>query len=391
MMSSYIQQTHDPNSMLECTARKILVCPCHDGAAREFHEMPVAAQDQVWSDLIGEESRRMGLAPEDEPPETIEEGLLQLNLELSNLLSQPSEASLAGLHMAMTDHPDYVQDPIFLLKFLRAERFEIAAAAQRMVIHFECKLALWGPERLGREIFFSDLEEDDLHCLSLGFFQILSELDHGGRRVFFYYKALSGCYRHRTNLLRVMWYLMNALSHDAKVQKLGAVNVVYNVGGFPEKGMDYEKSRLVSRLMRGIPIRFDSFIVCLDEAPWLAVVEAFSFMVGKFIRVRMRALLGMYKIVPSFVINWLCNAARSCGNHCICCVVSSLLPFFLLGSHTECMYKLMALGVPYFSMPVTDDSVLIVEKQNHVLNEILENEHRARQMQLEKQTMEAQL
>ena len=76
------------------------------------------------------------------------------------------------------------------------------------------------------------------------------------------------------------------------MQKLGVVNVVYNIGGFPEHGMDYEKSRRLSKIFRGMPIRFDSFLVCLDEAPWQNVVEVFSLMVGKLLRVRMRALLG---------------------------------------------------------------------------------------------------
>ena len=60
------------------------------------------------------------------------------------------------------------------------------------------------------------------------------------------------------------------------MQKLGVVNVVYNVGGFPKHGMDYEKSRWLSRLFRAIPLRFNSFYVCLDESAWVTVVETFA-------------------------------------------------------------------------------------------------------------------
>lgn len=63
--------------------------------------------------------------------------------------------------------------------------------------------------------------------------------------------------------------------------------------------------------------------VCLDEAPWLAVVEAFSMMVNKFLRIRLRALSG---------------------------------------SHTECMYKLMSIGLPYTAMPVDANSQLILKQ-----------------------------
>ena len=76
------------------------------------------------------------------------------------------------------------------------------------------------------------------------------------------------------------------------MQKRGVINVVYNNGGYPEGGMDYEKSRRFAKIIRSIPMRFDSFFVCLYEAPWINVVEAFSVMVDKFLRVRMRVLFG---------------------------------------------------------------------------------------------------
>ena len=70
--------------------------------------------------------------------------------------------------------------------------------------------------------------------------------------------------------------------------------MVYNIGGFPDGGMDYEKSRRFSNQIKAIPIRFDSFFVALDIKAWLIVVETFSVMVSKFIRVRMRALQGTF-------------------------------------------------------------------------------------------------
>ena len=71
------------------------------------------------------------------------------------------------------------------------------------------------------------------------------------------------------------------------------INAVYNNGGYPKGGMDYEKSRRFAQIIQGIPLRLDSFFVCLDDAPWLRVVETFSIIVDKFVRVRMRALQGM--------------------------------------------------------------------------------------------------
>ena len=70
--------------------------------------------------------------------------------------------------------------------------------------------------------------------------------------------------------------MANVISQEEHVQKLGVVNVVYNVGGFPKHGMDYEKSRRLARLFRAIPVRFDSFYVCLDESAWFTVVDTFA-------------------------------------------------------------------------------------------------------------------
>ena len=59
--------------------------------------------------------------------------------------------------------------------------------------------------------------------------------------------------------------MANRLSDKEEVQKLGVSNVVYNVGGFPRQGMDYEKSRRFAHLFRSIPVRYNNFYVCLDE------------------------------------------------------------------------------------------------------------------------------
>ena len=86
--------------------------------------------------------------------------------------------------------------------------------------------------------------------------------------------------------------MINKLSQQEDVQKLGVTNLVYNLGGFPEGGMDYEKSRMLSKIFRAVPVRFAAFFVCIDSAPWLTVIEAFSMFVSKFLRVRMRTVMG---------------------------------------------------------------------------------------------------
>ena len=82
------------------------------------------------------------------------------------------------------------------------------------------------------------------------------------------------------------------MSESEEVQKLGVSNIVYNVGGFPRQGMDYEKSRRLAYAFRAVPVRYNNFYVCLDDKPWLTVVETFAVMITRFLRVRLRMIRG---------------------------------------------------------------------------------------------------
>ncbi|KAL7555250.1 hypothetical protein ACHAWF_018908 [Thalassiosira exigua] len=148
-------------------------------------------------------------------------------------------------------------------------------------------------------------------CLKSGYLQIPNDVD-GYRKIIFYYKALSSdCYE---NLMKAFWYVTNKISDYEDVQKLGVVNVVYNLGGFPKNGMDYEKSR---------------------------------------------RLAGLFKPFPS-------DSARS-----ILASTLALGPWWIpsgsvTGNHEEVLLKLKAVGIPSDALPVNDNK-----------SELLVNDHLA--------------
>lgn len=276
-----------------------IITYCHSlkTALREYSQLPETEQKQVWRDLSGTEAKGRlfirgkepsAFAREFEPTSLIDESLLKLDLELLRINFQRKQA----YNKALKSNREYVLDKKFRLKFLRAEKFDAALAASRLLLHFEEKLELFGEDLLGREILLSDLDRDDLDTLNMGYLQVLPQPDTNNRKVLFYYKAISDCYKRRENILKALWYVTNAISKDEDVQKLGVVNVVYNVGGWVEHSFDYEKSRRVSRIFRAIPLRFASFFVCLDEGAWMTVVDTFSFMISKYLRIRLRVILG---------------------------------------------------------------------------------------------------
>ena len=230
-MSSTGVATFNPydQKTLECVAWNILLCPTHERAQRDHSELPDEQQKQVWNDLTGSEAKkkqvimarrdgqgRVRMIVNDEMDEStlfVNECLIRLELELHTIEHKPA------YDLAVQQAPRYVHNLKFRIKFLRAEKFDCQSAANRMVLHFEMKLELFGRECLGRDILLQDLNEDDMHSLKMGYMQILPDLDHGNRKVIFYYKAVTGCYRRRENFLKAAWYMYNKLSEDEAVQK----------------------------------------------------------------------------------------------------------------------------------------------------------------------------
>lgn len=326
------------------------LCGVVQRAVLEYGESPVHEQQEVWNDLTGEESSRWavnnskgavnmyGTNDPYEPVDLVVTSLCDFDEELEAIPVRQKKALVRVLDRT----PSYAQDPLFRLKFLRAEKFDAKLAALRFVRHFEEKLQLFQKnderatdEIMGREITLDDLNEDDFETLEGGYLQVLTQPDCGNRKVLFYYRACSDCYKDRENLLRSFWYVANKLSQEEEVQKRGIANVVYNVGGFPEHGMDYEKSRRIALLFRAIPVRMTTFFPCVDDVAWVTVVETFSVLISRFLRIRLRVITG---------------------------------------NHEEVMAKLQAVGIPSRAMPVTASSALLLDDHLDWLENLLVQE-----------------
>jgi hypothetical protein len=143
--------------------------------ARDMHQLSFKDRDQVTQELHGV------MDVVDEKPSMVEESLVQLEMELSTLLDE----DLSAYRLAHSINPSYTTDAKFRLQFLRAERFHVKNAAQRMVRYFREKLDLFGPEKIGKaRITLQDLSEDDKVALATGYMQWLPEHDRSGRLIY---------------------------------------------------------------------------------------------------------------------------------------------------------------------------------------------------------------
>lgn len=105
----------------------------------------------------------------------------QNDLELYLIRNQKRSAAFQTVWNTGAHHIDYIRS-LYLL-FLRCDAFDIAKAGQRIYLHFDTKLTLFGQDKLGRDITLNDFDAHDMDCYKAGFFQILPVRDRAGRAI----------------------------------------------------------------------------------------------------------------------------------------------------------------------------------------------------------------
>ena len=158
-------------------ASKILFFPTEERTARELQQLPKEERQQVWADMTGDPQNTY-YRIHAETPEFIQESLDNFDQAMT---SHTADAN--ALRMAIEQDPVYVKQQ--RIKFLRADNFSCKDAVNRMVLHYQHKLDLFGADKLGRDIRLDDLSEDDMESLRAGGMQILPMQDHASRGVIF--------------------------------------------------------------------------------------------------------------------------------------------------------------------------------------------------------------
>lgn len=180
--------------------------------ADELNKLSMQERDEVLHDVHGVSDVM------NEDPDFVSGRILQLLAELESIPAAGKSAYL----LAKSQDEAYVSSDNFLLMFLRADRFEIKAAAARLIAFFQGKLELFGPALVGREIKYTDLSDDDIVCLQSGYAQILNERDRSGRAILCLlpmirkHKTIDNRVRESHCWLRRCWLLSRELNPGEK-------------------------------------------------------------------------------------------------------------------------------------------------------------------------------
>eukprot|EP00980_Cylindrotheca_fusiformis_P016381 scaffold4880_cov106-Cylindrotheca_fusiformis.AAC.15 len=301
-----------------------------------------------------------GVAPSlKEDPEILTKSLKEMN-ELLTKMAFWKQAR--AFKLAESNAPEYARNHKLLLMFLRCENFDVKAAATRLIAFFRHKLSLFGPEKLCKEtIGQSDLDAEDLKCVTAGYVQLLPRRDHVGRAQFIYFSRF-GHWDTPDNVLKMMYYFCMAALRDEETQRKGFVLIIHSVGN--EGSNPKEKDPIVAwksiQLMRKVlPIKLVSHHVC--SSPTSGLRFFFSY-IAKFFDsagiARTRFHEGMFVEIRAAAF-----VACTCTGHFELISVC----FLITGTFEEIDQKLAGFGINGLNLVISYEGDLKLERHKEMI------------------------
>lgn len=132
---------------------------------------------------------------------------------------------------AETMSADYVSHRAFRIMFLRSNRYDAKAAADRMLGFFEMKQKIFGNEKLVKDITIDDLDEDDRACLRSGWTQLCGR-DKSGRMVIAQLAIGSKKMETLQSELRARYFMIMTALKSEQTQLRGSVWIIYTIGEY---------------------------------------------------------------------------------------------------------------------------------------------------------------
>eukprot|EP00934_Nitzschia_sp_Nitz4_P002590 Nitzschia sp. Nitz4//scaffold29_size155292//59278//61341//NITZ4_002653-RA/size155292-processed-gene-0.13-mRNA-1//1//CDS//3329546433//2580//frame0 len=230
--------------------------------------------------------------------------------QVEDAISRLPQHKKSGYLQARDLDPFYVTKQDFILMFLRANSFDVEAAAAAIVDYFDTKLDLFGPDKLVKDIDYADLDPSDQICLETGYAQVLPGRDRAGRAIFF---ITTNHESTPLNRQRVIFFVLMQALQDPETQQLGVVGIIFHVGN---KMYSQSKDRgavwNIARAIAAPPVNYKCVHLCYDNED----LKLLSFVA---------------------IMHWARNTRVRCRLH--------------EGSMMESIYHLMTFGMPAEILP----------------------------------------
>jgi hypothetical protein len=244
----------------------------------EYESLPYQEREQIQHDMFGTGEEAIM-----ENPQFNRDAIQRLEGALEEILAKEA------YELAQIMCPDYVNSDDFRLLFLRSERFDIQAAAEKLVLYWDRKVELFGPERAFRKISIEDLDnEEDVVALEKGGIRALPFTDSAGRALAMSYRAYWDLRKHHdSSMLRLAWYVAHEVLENVDAQRNGIVMLVAN--GLPA----YANANYNAKLMRNLwkdrivlPVRIQAIHVGIENEIAKLVLSTNLFASGPKMRAR---------------------------------------------------------------------------------------------------------
>ena len=143
-----------------CDGQLMLINPKEERTKRELGSLSFEQRKQLYDEMgpneRGTNGNRFAVTQDENRTQML---LLQISLELELQRVPNTHPAKYAFLLALQQSRDYVNDEKFRIRFLRADRYDPAAACRRIIAHFHVKRKLFGDENgiLGRDVTVDDL------------------------------------------------------------------------------------------------------------------------------------------------------------------------------------------------------------------------------------------
>ncbi|CAJ1932780.1 unnamed protein product [Cylindrotheca closterium] len=187
--------------------------------------------------------------------------------------------------------PTYATSRAFRVMFLRANRYDVKASANQMLLFFELKQQLFGNDKLAKDITIDDLDENDLEALKAGAVQLAGR-DTANRKIYIQLPGIRK-FKYIQNELRSRFLITMQALRSEQTQLKGAVSILYSVGDFKDRcnGAGFVEH---TKFALAVPQHSAGSHICFDDPNQYMVIKAGLSVLNAKFRARVRVHYGSH-------------------------------------------------------------------------------------------------